>query len=106
MGSGRVQGLVEVYYAVKANPNLELLRAVRGVADGLDISSGGELEQALLAEFSAQRMSFAGPAKTVPELERAIDVGVRSISVESIREIEACARIAQRLGKRHTSACA
>ena len=32
---------VKVFYAVKANPNLALLRAVRPVADGLDISSGG-----------------------------------------------------------------
>src|SRR4051812_47849517 len=44
----RLQSLFEhrikVYYAVKANPNLALLRAVRDAADGLDISSGGELD--------------------------------------------------------------
>ena len=91
------QGLAKIYYAVKANPNLELLRAVRGIADGLDISSGGELEQARLAGFDVSHMSFAGPAKSAAELERAIALGVRSISVESIREIDACARIAQRL---------
>lgn len=85
---------VLVYYAVKANPNLGLLRAVRAAADGLDISSGGELQQALLAGYDAATMSFAGPAKTDDELADAIRAGVGAISVESLREIDACARIA------------
>ncbi len=90
--------LVQVYYAVKANPNLGLLRAVRPAADGVDISSGGELEQALAAGYPAACMSFAGPSKTERELEAAVRAGVGAISVESLREIDACARIAARLG--------
>lgn len=93
-------GHAGVYYAVKANPNLELLRAVRHVADGADISSSGELEQAILAGFDGSQMSFAGPAKTNAELELAIRADVGCISVESIREIEACAQIGRQLGKR------
>lgn len=89
-----------VYYAVKANPNLELLRAVADTADGVDISSGGELGQAMLAGFDPSRMSFAGPAKSVVELESAIDTGVGCISVESRRELDACVQIARRLGRR------
>ena len=58
-----LEHLVEVYYAVKANPNLELLRAVRGVANGLDISSAGELEQASLAGFDMVMLSFVGPKR-------------------------------------------
>ncbi|MDP3085883.1 MAG: alanine racemase [Rubrivivax sp.] len=95
-----LQGQAQVYYAVKANPNLGLLRAVQTVADGADISSAGELVQAQLAGFDAARMSFAGPAKTVGELEAAISAGVGAISVESLREIDDCARIATRLGQR------
>ena len=93
-------GAARVYYAVKANPNLELLRAVRQAADGLDLSSGGELEQALLAGFEPGRLSFAGPAKTAAELERAIEAGVGCISVESQREIDECARLAGKLERR------
>ena len=44
-------------------------------------------------------MSFAGPAKTDAELEAAIASGVGCISAESLREIDACARIATRLGR-------
>jgi diaminopimelate decarboxylase len=88
-----------VYYAVKANPNLGLLRAVQGVVDGVDISSGGELLQAQTAGHAPAAMSFAGPGKTDAELEAAIAAGVGCISAESLREIDACAAIAQRLGR-------
>ena len=93
-----LQGLARVYYAVKANPNLSLLRALVAQADGVDISSGGELAQAQLAGFDAACMSLAGPAKTAAELEAAIRAGVGCISMESMREIDECARIAQRIG--------
>lgn len=97
---GALEGHAGVYYAVKANPNLELLRAIRPDADGVDISSVGELEQAKLAGFGAGNMSFAGPAKSAAELDSAIRVGVGCISLESRREIIECARVARQLGKR------
>jgi len=95
-----LQGQAQVYYAVKANPNLALLRALVTHADGVDISSGGELVQAQLAGFDPACMSFAGPAKTTDELEAAIRAGVGCISMESIREIDACAALAKRIGVR------
>ena len=91
-------GAVGVYYAVKANPNLGLLRALASDVDGLDISSAGELDQARAAGFEPARLSFAGPAKTSLELRAAIACGVGSISVESVRELAACARAAGELG--------
>ncbi len=93
-------GRVQVYYAVKANPNLELLKAVRSIADGLDISSGGELEQAMLAGFEGSALSFAGPAKTDAELAESIHRGVGHISVESLRELNACVAAARATGHR------
>jgi diaminopimelate decarboxylase len=95
-----LEGLVKVFYAVKANPNLELLRAIRGVADGLDISSGGELEQAALAEFDMANLSFAGPAKTDVELATSIKKRIGCISIESMRELAKCIEIAKRLKTR------
>ena len=91
---------VQVLYAVKANPNLELLRAVREAADGLDISSAGELDQAQLAQYDMAKLSFAGPAKTEAELAAAIEAGVGCISVESPRELAACVHISKRRGTR------
>jgi diaminopimelate decarboxylase len=92
--------LVEVYYAVKANPNLELLRILRTSADGLDISSLGELEQACLAGYNTGKISFAGPAKTNSELTESIQRGVGCISIESPRELMECVRISAQLGQK------
>ena len=94
------QSLVRVYYAVKANPNLELLRALAGVVDGLDISSAGEMEQALLAGYTPDQLSFAGPAKTTEELTTSIVRGVGAISVESEQELRCCVRFAEELAMR------
>lgn len=93
-------GLADVYFAVKANPNLALLKALVGAADGLDISSVGELEHSLAAGFSATSLSFAGPGKSASELQRAIEVGIGGISVESMRELQLCADLAEQLGCR------
>ncbi len=90
--------LVSVYFAVKANPNLALLRALRGVVDGLDISSDGELHQALEAGYAADDLSFAGPAKTSEELENAVAAGTGAISLESERELRTAIDVARRLG--------
>ena len=79
---------IKLYYAIKANSNLELLKAIREKIDGLDISSYGEMEQSLLAGYSPKQLSFAGPGKTYEELEKAIKSGVGIISVESLREME------------------
>jgi diaminopimelate decarboxylase len=93
-------GLLQVYFAVKSNPNLGLIRALRSTIDGLDISSVGELDQACLAGYDPGVMSFAGPGKSAMELECSIAQGVGCISVESLRELRLCVDAARRIGRR------
>jgi len=88
---------IELFYAVKANPNLEILKAIREDLGGLDISSIGEMEQSLLAGYEAAQLSFAGPGKTRVELEEAIKQGVGIISAESMRELKDIKEIALKL---------
>lgn len=80
-------GSLELFYAMKANPNAELLRYVRGKVDGLDIASGGELQRSLAAGYESSVLSFAGPGKTAKELLKSLQCGVGFISVESHREL-------------------
>lgn len=82
-------------YAVKANPNADVVRSLHGRVDGLDVSSLGEVELALRAGWQAAQLSFAGPGKTPHELQQAVERGVL-ISVESIRELEAVAAMKKR----------
>jgi diaminopimelate decarboxylase len=90
--------MVELLYAVKANPNLELLKGMREHLDGLDIASAGELRYALQAGYRAETISFAGPGKIRSELSESICAGLGIISVESIRELHDLKRIAEEKG--------
>ncbi len=86
-------------YAVKANPNAQVLRALHGHVDGLDLSSAGELELAMRAGWPAEQLHFAGPGKTELELQAAVSRGV-TLSVESVRELDELARIGDHQGRR------
>lgn len=88
---------VELHYSVKANPMPALVQHLAGLVDGLDVASGGELKVALDTGLAPQRISFAGPGKSEPELRQAIAAGA-CIHAESEREIRAVARLGNELG--------
>ncbi len=90
----------DLAYAVKANPNLSVMRHLAGLGLGADVASGGELGHALRAGFVADRIVFTGPGKRDEELAAAVDVGVRAVTVESPGELRRLARIAEGLGRR------
>ncbi len=90
---------LEVTYAVKSNPMVEFLREIAPLYDGIDLASYGEMKNALAAGIDPRKMSFAGPGKSLPELEFAIANGVGTLSVEGERELEHIEAITTRLGK-------
>ncbi len=91
---------VEIYYAVKANSNRKILEYLGPYIDGLDVSSGGEIRQALLAGYRGSQMSFAGPGKSNAELEIALNETCGSISVENLDELRRIIRLCHDLGKK------
>jgi diaminopimelate decarboxylase len=78
---------ISVHYAVKA-----------GLVDGLDVASGRELRVALDAGMPAAEVSFAGPGKSIPELEMAVAAGI-TLNLESETELERVAAISERTGE-------
>ncbi|MGF3055749.1 diaminopimelate decarboxylase [Microbacterium sp. YY-01] len=87
-----------VYYAGKALLTTEVVRWVTEEGLGVDVCSRGELEVALAAGADASRMGFHGNNKSVADLERAVEVGIGSIIVDSHDEIERLAAITQQRG--------
>jgi len=77
-----------IHYALKANSTLAITRLLRGLGSYADANSGGEIDVALRAGFLPKQIVFTGVGKTSGELGYAIDLGVRSINVESPGEIE------------------
>jgi diaminopimelate decarboxylase len=77
-----------IHYALKANSTLAITRLLRGLGSKADANSGGEIDVALRAGFIPAEIVFTGVGKTTAELAQAIDLGIRTINVESAGEIE------------------
>ncbi|WP_295012378.1 diaminopimelate decarboxylase [uncultured Microbacterium sp.] len=90
-----------VYYAGKAFLSTEVARWVTEEGLRIDVCSRGELEVALAAGVEPGRIGFHGNNKSVSELERAVEVGVGSIVLDSAIEIERLGAIAERRGAAH-----
>ncbi|MFP3989455.1 type III PLP-dependent enzyme [Streptomyces sp. E11-3] len=91
----------EVFYAFKANPHVDLVRALRegeGPACKAEISSTGELAAALEAGYPGADILYTGPGKTPEELNTAIGSGVRTFSAESLTDLEHIGAAATRHG--------
>jgi len=76
-----------IHYALKANSTLAITRLLRSLGSSADANSGGEIDVALRAGFIPAQIVFTGVGKTTNELAQAIDLGVRTINVESAGEI-------------------
>ena len=89
-----------VAYAVKANPNLSVLKTLAELGAGADTVSEGEIRRALAAGVPPERIVFSGVGKTEAELAFAIEVGVCEINVESEPELDRLAQVAAAKGAR------
>src|SRR5690606_20886054 len=72
----------EIYYAAKANPDAEILRTLAPHVDGVEVSSGGELDH-VRTTLPGMPVAFGGPGKTTEELSLAQRLKVERIHVES-----------------------
>lgn len=90
---------VALHYAIKANPMPAVVQHLSSLVDGFDVASAKELNVALDTPMPATRVSFAGPGKTRPELDRAIAADI-TIEVESAGEARTIAELAQRSGRK------
>jgi diaminopimelate decarboxylase len=89
---------VEIIYSMKANPNASLVAMLGELTDGIDVSSGRELQMALRAGVPGDCLFFVGPSKSEQEIEDAVRNRIGCLIVESERELRHANRIADRLG--------
>ena len=83
-----------ICYAVKANPNLNLLALFARLGAGFDIVSGGELSRVLKAGGEAGKVVFSGVGKSPAEIEQALRAGILCFNVESASELKRLNEIA------------
>lgn len=90
----------EIFYAVKANPSLAVLKTFARLGLGADVASRGEIAAALAAGFPPERLVMAGPGKTERDLDAAARARLLGINVEGPAELDRLERIARRLRRR------
>ncbi len=89
-----------IHYAMKANSSFAVVSLLREAGSGVDANSIGEVELAMRAGFSPSDIVFSGVGKSFDELERAVQLGLKSINAESAGELERIDRSAQARGVR------
>lgn len=93
-----------IAFAVKANPNLAVLRVLANEGYGADVVSGGELTRAIAAGMRPQDIVFSGVGKTRAEMIQALEAGIGQFNVESEEEGVELAAIAHARGWRASCA--
>jgi len=90
---------VELYYAIKANSEKEILDTLAPFVDGFEISSGGEIRKVVDCS-SHKPFIFSGPGKLDSDLREALLHRVEMIHLESLSEIQRLETIAAELNQR------
>ena len=87
-----------VHYAGKAFITTKIAQWVNQEGLGIDVASAGELEVALRAGIDPTQIVMHGNNKSVKDLERAVEVGIGRVVIDSLIEIERLNSIASSAG--------
>ncbi|MGN6102941.1 MAG: diaminopimelate decarboxylase [Devosia sp.] len=88
-----------IAYAMKALSNQAVLTLLGKEGAGADVVSGGELERAIAAGIPPEKIVFSGVGKTVAEMRRALELGIKCFNLESEPELERLNAIAEQAGR-------
>ncbi|MFV0281612.1 MAG: type III PLP-dependent enzyme [Rhodoblastus sp.] len=83
-----------VFYAVKANPEPQVLKLLAELGSCFDTASLVEIEQTLAAGATPDRISFGNTIKKERDIARAYALGVRLFAVDCEAEVEKISRAA------------
>ncbi|TDB82791.1 alanine racemase [Micromonospora sp. KC721] len=78
---------VEIYYSLKANPNISVCALLHSLGAGAEVSSLAELVTARRAGVPARDIIFLGPGKSAAELAACLEHDIGAIVCESLDEV-------------------
>lgn len=83
----RVLPRVDLYYAIKANPHPDIIKAFRDLGGAFDVASEGEMRHVLAQGVQPQRIIFANTVKRPEALEFARKARVNFVTFDSEPEL-------------------
>ncbi|KAI4169244.1 MAG: hypothetical protein LQ343_005832 [Gyalolechia ehrenbergii] len=78
---------VKPHYAVKCNPDTEVLRLLAALGTGFDCASKAEIEQVLALGVDPSRIIYAQPCKTKSYVRYAAQHGVKQMTFDNADEL-------------------
>lgn len=84
---------VKPFYAVKCNPDPQLLRLLASLGTGFDCASKTEIEQVLKMGVSPERIIYAQPCKTNSYVRYVANEGVRQMTFDNADELRKIAKL-------------
>ncbi|MBI04891.1 MAG: diaminopimelate decarboxylase [Pelagibacteraceae bacterium] len=84
-----------IFFSVKANSNLAIIKLMKNLGAGADVVSVGELKKAIHAGIHPNKIIFEGVGKSKEDLLLAVKQNIRIINVESIEELNSINSIAK-----------
>lgn len=83
----RLHPAVDLFYSLKANPNVSVAALLRSLGAGMEVSSLAELATARWAGARPEEIILLGPGKSAEELRTAVELGIRAVVCESLDEV-------------------
>ncbi|KAG6013693.1 Ornithine decarboxylase [Claviceps lovelessii] len=84
---------VKPFYAVKCNPDPQVLRLLAELGTGFDCASKGEIEQVLGMGVSPERIIYAQPCKTSSYVRFVKSAGVKRMTFDNADELYKIAKL-------------
>lgn len=88
----------EIFYSIKANPNLSIVSYLHHLGARAEVCSLAELESVIELGILPKNIIFVGPAKSEEEIKLSLVVGIYAIVCESLAELQRIADCAKQLG--------
>ncbi|MEI5527099.1 type III PLP-dependent enzyme [Streptomyces brasiliscabiei] len=96
----RLHPAMEIFYSLKANPNISVCALLHSFGAGAEVSSLVELTTALRAGVPPEQVIFLGPGKSREELAACLDTGIHAVVCESLPEVALVDELARDRGVR------
>ncbi|WP_433289820.1 type III PLP-dependent enzyme [Pseudonocardia sp. CA-142604] len=95
----RLHPKLEIFFSLKANPNVSVCALLHSMGARAEVSSAAELVTAIRAGVSPEDIVFVGPGKSADELASCLDEDILAIVCESPGELELIDQLARLRGK-------
>ena len=96
--AGSLPSKAELFYAVKANNDPRILRALAPYVAGFEVASSGEILRVREEVGAETRIIMGGPARTREDIELILAQGVEQLHVESLHTLRLTNAVATQAG--------